>query len=191
MTPEERERRKDLVDVMETRRMESDRFAWAVPTVAIASQAFLLTIALDGDASAPRRFIAASAALVTLAGAAHLFWKQAFGFALYEAVIKRERKALGLPRVDRNSLLEHADTLEERFQDEWLEKHGGSLVKTDGPGGYYQPKWLVRRRAVRVWLAIFVLIALLDVGLAVWAVYDGRGWDWFGSDPGDFRFDDD
>jgi hypothetical protein len=95
----EDEKRKDLIDVMEARRLESDRFAWAVPTVAIASQAFLLTIALSEDASAVRRLIASIAALGILLGAWHLFLKQMFGFALYEAVIKRERADLGLPLV--------------------------------------------------------------------------------------------
>jgi len=100
----ERRRREDLVRVMEERRAQADRFAWAVPAVVVASQAFLITIALDGGASPSRRFIAAAAAFVTLLGAAHLFWKQMFGFALYEAVIKYERGELGLPLVDRDSL---------------------------------------------------------------------------------------
>jgi hypothetical protein len=166
---------------MEARRAEADRFAWAVPAVLIASQAFLLTIALDGDASPERRLIASLAAAVTLVGAFHQFWKQAFHFALYEAVIKRERRHAQLALVDRNSLLAAADTLEPRFHDEWLKKDDdGKLVW--GKDGYYEPQWLIRRRATRVWLGIFILVFVLDVGLIGWALYDLDPFDWFDSD---------
>lgn len=170
--------RKELIDVMEARRADSARFTWAVPAVVVASQAFLITIALDGGASPERRLIASAAALLTLLGAAHLFWKQAFAYALYEAVLKRERLLLGLRLVDRDSLLAEADTLEERFQDEWLEKRGGALVRTAGPEGYYQPRWTIRRRALHVWLLLFLMVGVLDVGLGFWAVYDWFAWEW-------------
>lgn len=177
------EKRRELLAVMEARRAEADRFAWAVPAVAIASQAFLLTIALSGDASALRRWIAASAALVTLAGAAHLFWKQMFAFALYEAVIKRERSVLGLRLVDRDSLLVDAPTLEERFHREWMERDvAGNLVRSAGGGRHYLPRRTVRWRASHVWLWLFLIFAVIDIGLASWAIYDSLGLDWFGSD---------
>jgi hypothetical protein len=131
------DKRRDLLAIMEGRRRDADQFAWAVPAVVIASQAFLLTIALDGDASPLRRLIAAGAAFVLLLGAAHQFWKQAFHFALYEAVIKRERKEMDAPLVDRDSLLVGADTLEARFQREnalgekvaFVDKHRKRLVE--------------------------------------------------------------
>ena len=177
------EKRRELLDVMEARRMESDRFAWAVPTVAIASQAFLLTIALDGDASALRRMIAAGAAIVTLLGAPHLFWKQMFGFALYEAVIKRERRVLQLRLVDRDSLLVDAHTLEERFHREWMERDvGGNLVRSADEDRHYLPRRTIRWRATRVWLWLFAIFLALDIGLVLWAGYDWDPLDWFGSD---------
>jgi hypothetical protein len=187
MPPTPRAKREELLTVMERRRAASDTFAWAVPAVAIASQAFLVTIALDGGASAARRLIASGAAILTLVGAMHLFWKQAFAHALYEAVIRRERHALGLAQVDRNSLLRGADGLQQRFQDEWLERRSSQLVRTDGPDWYYQPKWLIRRRATRVWLWIFGLLLALDAVLFVWARYDWDPFDWFGSDFNDRR----
>jgi hypothetical protein len=164
-----------------------------VPAVVVASQAFLITIALSIDASPARRLIASAAAFVTLLGAAHLFWKQMFGFALYEAVIKSERRTLEL-LVDRDSPLVNASRLEERFHREWLERDaGGNLVV--GSDGHALPRRTIRWRATRIWLGIVALLALLDIALGVWAVYDWFDFNWFDSDPGGhrgrFRYDDD
>jgi hypothetical protein len=164
-----------------------------VPAVVVASQAFLITIALSIDASPARRLIASAAAFVTLLGAAHLFWKQMFGFALYEAVIKSERRTLEL-LVDRDSPLVNASRLEERFHREWLERDaGGNLVV--GSDGHALPRRTIRWRATRIWLGIFAL-------LASWTSRSPSGPSTTGSisigptsDPGGhrgrFRYDDD
>jgi hypothetical protein len=185
------EKRREFLSVMEERRRDADRFAWAIPAVVVASQAFLLTIALDGDASAQRRLITAGAAFVLLLGAVHQFWKQAFHFALYEAVIKRERDAMKWPLVDRDSLLVGADTLEARFQREWMERDAdGKLVpSTDHDDHHFLPRRTIQWRAVRVWLGLFGLIAVLDLLLAGWAVYDWDPFGWWLDDTSDGFFD--
>ena len=158
---------------MERRRAAADQFAWAVPAVVVASQAFILTIALDSEAEPWTRLIACAAGFVTLLGAWHQFTKQTFHFALYEAVIKRERRHLGLPLVDRDSLLAHADSLELRFQCEWLKQRNGELVsRTSGDAVFFAPKWPILVRARIVWPVIFFLVLVLDVGLGVWAILD-------------------
>jgi len=161
---------------MERRRAAADQFAWAVPAVVVASQAFILTIALDSDAKPWTRLIACAAGLVTLLGAWHQFRKQTFHFALYEAVIKRERRYLGLPLVDRDSLLAHANTLEPRFQGEWLKKRNGELESTTRGGDvFFAPKWPILVPARMVWPLIFFLIFVLDIGLGLWAIFDWIG----------------
>ena len=92
----------------------------------------------------------------------------------YEAVIKSERAALGLPLVDRDSLLVNARRLEQRFQQEWLERDasGNLVASADAPDGHDLPRRTIRWRATRVWLVIFGLLALLDVVLGLWALYD-------------------
>lgn len=184
MIASDQEDSNELLDVMEARRSQADRFAWAVPAIAIASQAFLLTIALDGSALPARRLIAATAAFLILLASAHFYWKQMFAFQLYDAVIKRERgrPELNLVQVDRDSLLVHADSLEEWFQAKWMERDPeGNLVRSTRGDRHYLPRRTVRWKATTSWLLLFGIIATLDVGLALWALYDVLEFDWFGS----------
>jgi hypothetical protein len=93
------------LEVLEGRREEADRFAWAVPGLTIAGQAFLLSIALDPGTRPLARLLAAVAGLVTLGATAHLLAKQAYNFDVFEAVIERDRKRLGLPGVQMDALV--------------------------------------------------------------------------------------
>ena len=97
--PSDNEVRRDLLAALEARRHQADGFAWAVPGLAIAAQAFLLSIALDPSTSPTGRLMAAIAGGMALLGSMHLLVKQNYHFDLYEAVIERERKALGLHSV--------------------------------------------------------------------------------------------
>ena len=97
--PSDNEVSRDLLATLEARRHQADGFAWAVPGLAIAAQAFLLSIALDPSTSPTGRLMAAIAGGMALLGSMHLLVKQNYHFDLYEAVIERERKALGLHSV--------------------------------------------------------------------------------------------
>lgn len=98
MDSEERKRREELLATMDDRRSSADKFAWAVPAIIVASQAFLIPFALDPETSAGRRAWACGAALVLTAAAGHFFWKQMFAIQLFEAIGKRERDELNLFR---------------------------------------------------------------------------------------------
>ena len=83
----------------------------------------------------------------------------------------------------------NAGRLERRFQREWLHRDvGGNLVSSADVDGHDLPRRTIRWRATRVWLVIFLLLAALDIGLAVWAVYDWLDLSWFADDEPRRRF---
>src|SRR4051794_5208487 len=99
------------LDILERRREEADHFAWAVPGLIIAAQAFLLSIALNPTTQPLGRLLAALAGLVTLGATAHLLAKQAYNFDVYEAVIERDRQLLNLPGVQMDGLVDDPSSL--------------------------------------------------------------------------------
>ena len=100
-TPEPDARKLWRLDVIERRRAQADSFTWAVPGIAIAAQAFLLSIALNASTEPLGRLIAAAAGLSAVLALGHLLFKQVYLFDLYEALIERERRSydLNLPGV--------------------------------------------------------------------------------------------
>jgi hypothetical protein len=90
--------------VIEGRREQVDGFMWAIPGFAIASQAFLLTVALRDDAQPTARLIASVAGLIILLSLGQLVGKQVYLFDLYEAFIERERELLKRPGVQLDAL---------------------------------------------------------------------------------------
>jgi hypothetical protein len=109
-TDSKREGSKSLIDAAEARMRQAETFTWAVPGLAIAGQAFLLTIGLNSDRGDGARIVAALAALVTLLPALHFLGKHSFNFDVYDAVIERERINLGWPRMTRDDLLKDMES---------------------------------------------------------------------------------
>jgi hypothetical protein len=128
---------------MDDRRSSADNFAWAVPAVIVASQAFLVPFALDRENSPGRRAFAVGAALVLTLAAYHFFRKQMFAIQLFEEVGMRQREALELFQVDRDSLLTDAKSFTADFQDAWMVKRDGELVPWRK--GAYEPNGSSRR----------------------------------------------
>ena len=187
VTDEEREKRNQFLDVMEQRRHHADAFAWAVPPIIVATQAITLGVVFADETENWQRAVAAIASLLITTGLAHHYYKQRFHFAMYEAVIRRERTALYLPLVDRDSLLALAPTLERRFQDRWMRKGADKALVADTKLDSYRPNWLIERRAANWWQWIFAAFILLDAVLTIWAL-----WQWGSPDPEPrfrFRFD--
>jgi hypothetical protein len=157
------------LDVLERRREESDRFAWAVPGLVIAAQAFLLSVALNANTHPFGRLLAAGAGLVTLLATAHLMAKQVHHFDVFEAVIERDRERLGLPGVQMDAL-----TLDP--QPPFPENT--SYMKRGWWKGWRRVL-VVDRKAVAVWAITLGLLAVLDLGLVVYSAFA-----WAGRDPG-------
>jgi hypothetical protein len=101
------------LQVLEARREEATRFAWAVPGLVIAAQAFLFTIALSPNTHPYARLISSAAGLLAVLATGHLMAKQVYNFDVYEAVIERDRKVLGLPGVQMDALTDDPDSLPE------------------------------------------------------------------------------
>lgn len=157
----------DLIQTLEARRHQADTFAWSVPGLAIAAQAFLLSIALDPSTEPAGRLAAAAAGIVALLlGAFHLLYKQTHYFDLYEAVIERERRKLGLHSVQLDALLPGPFPANTQFvKTGWQKKR---LLR-----------WTVRRKARNVWAIVLGSLTFLDValvGYSAWALVGDPGW---------------
>jgi hypothetical protein len=147
------------LSVVEGRREQVEAFTWSVPGLAIAGQAFLLSIVLSRDVTHQARIVAALAGLIAAVAAAHLYAKQVYLFDLYEGFLERERRRLGLPGVQTDDL-----------------KRGGFPENTlHFQRGWETKRWrrwlIVDRRAANVWFGALVLFALIDVVLLGYSGY--------------------
>jgi hypothetical protein len=179
VTPDERERARATLAAAEHQQRQADNFAWTVvPVVAIAGQAFLFQIALAENVSPANRVYVAVAGLAILAGAAHLMIKQVFNFDMYEAVAERERVRLELPRMTRDYLLEDfesfdKDTSLRRREWWWKEPIRGQGTRHQLQASF--ARMVVKQKAVRVWLIVLAVLAVLDLIILLDAVYDRFG----------------
>ena len=165
ITPPERSRDdqerldQELLDSAERRRAHADAFAWGVPGLAVAGEAFLLTIALGSDTQPLGRLLASIAGILVVFGALHFLAKQAFYFRLYDTVIERQRDRLGLTSL-----------------------HRERLDRLDLPDGISRPArtWFSwNLGSVLVWRIVFAGLLLLDaliLGYAIWELADDPGW---------------
>jgi hypothetical protein len=156
---QERLDEEELLEAAERRRANADSFAWGVPGLAIAAEAFLLTIALAADTKPLGRLLAALAGTFVIIGTLHFLSKQAVYFQMYDTVIERQRHRLG-----RTSL--HRETLD----------------RLDLPDHVSRPhrSWFSwNLRSVLVWKAVLWALILIDVfivGYAIWEIADDPGW---------------
>ena len=172
----------ELLLVAESRRAQSDTFAWTVPGLATAAEAFVLTIALAPSTAPLGRLTAAVAGGLALFGAFHFINKQSYNFDLYDALIERQRQRLGRmsmyrETIERLDLPEHT-SLKRRRRTRFTRKRG----------------------AVSVWRAVLVGLLAINLAISVYAVCEWAGADagWLRSPPqelppvhGDHRDDDD
>jgi hypothetical protein len=172
-----------LLDEADARIRQAETFAWAVPSLAIAAESFLLAAALRVDASRDHQAVAAGTGIVILFAALHFLTKHAFIFRVYEAVAERAREELGLPFVSMGQLVGSAspgkkDEAEqarieairgsfpphvELTRRHWLEPH---------PRGW---RWVRngfarRLRAVWVWTVVILILMALDAVIFVRAL---------------------
>jgi hypothetical protein len=163
-----------LLTVAEGRLQQAATFTWTVPALALAAQAFLLTIALDPDASDRTRAAAAFAGFVTVIASLQFLAKHTFNFDWWEAVIERERAALGWESLQRHRILE---PIEQYPLDSLLRKREWYQAEPElQRNGAH--RWLLRARgwfAVRlkatvVWSIALLFFAVLDCVLVVLAL---------------------
>jgi hypothetical protein len=162
---EARRRAQFLLETIEARRAQSDTFAWTVPGLAIAGQAFILSIALGPDTQPAGRLVASLAGLLALVATMHLMAKQAYNFDVYEAVIERERKTLSLPGVQMDALTAKLGSFPENTQ---LVKRGWLDERKHRWRGSQR---LVRRlKAVTMWLSVLGCLAVIDLALLGYSI---------------------
>jgi hypothetical protein len=172
-----------LLDEANARIRQSETFAWAVPGLAIAAEAFLLGAALSTSATPRHQAIACVAGIVILLAALQFLAKHAFNFRVYEAVIDRSRKELGLPFIAMRELVGPAsqDKRDEDEQDriEVIRKSFPDHVELVRRG-WLEPKprgwqWVRngfarRLRSVQVWSAAILVLLGLDLAILIRAV---------------------
>lgn len=163
---------------MERRRDKSDALAWGVPGLALTAEAFLLTIALAPDTTMPARMVAAFAGMVPLLAALHFFWKQSFHFDWFEAVIERERRALGWEPMHRDQYTSaeawRTYVKGSRFVTRWTKP-----VSRGDPEGDRRTNgrfWIVQRQSTVVWTLALGLLLAIDAAILVYSFGAWRGW---------------
>ena len=180
---EDKDAARSLLEEANARIRQSETLAWAVPGLAIAAESFLLGAALSTNATPKHQVLACGAGIVILLAALHFLLKHAFNFRVYEAVMERSRKELGLPFVSMRQLVGSAtpdnESKEEQARIEAIRESFPAHVELVCRG-WLDPRarrwrWLrnyaARRvRAEWVWgVAILALIAL-DAAILVRAL---------------------
>ncbi len=164
----EASRSRDDIGVLESRRTASDSFAWTVPGLALAAQAFLLTIALAPDTQPAGRVVASLVGAAAMFATIVFFAKHVYYFALYDASIWKLRKETGATDLRPHALARWELPIDaDVVRDGWLGKTSKSVI--------------LRMRPSRTWVAVLALFFILDVvlfgyGIVVWA---GRSPGWF------------
>ena len=133
-----------------------------MPGLAVAAEAFLLTIALPASTAPAGRVVAATAGLIVISGAMHFIGKQAYNFDLYNSLIERQRE-----RLNRMSL--HREVIEK------LEIPCHAKPR--------RTSWLVRSfGAIQWWRGVLLALLLIDLAILVYGVLE-----WSGTDLGWLR----
>jgi hypothetical protein len=147
------------LEIIEGRRAQADGFTWAVPGLAFAGQAFLLSVVLQRDITSLARLVAACAGVVAAVAAAHLYAKQVYLFNLYEAFIENRRQCLGLPGTQLDELkavgFPPNTTFKKRRWD-------------DTRSWRYQ--LIVRHSSAAVWSAALLSFVVLDAALFIYSL---------------------
>jgi hypothetical protein len=170
---------KAVIDAAEARMRQAETFTWAVPGLAIASQALLLTVALRSDYADWAQALAALAALLTLLPALHFLGKHTFNFDVYDAVIERERIRLGWPRMTRDYLLAEIESFPNdcllRQREWWKDEHRERKHMNDVYRAWmhFRNPLIVKFKAVWVWSGALVLLGIVDVGVLLYVVSPG------------------
>lgn len=165
--PERPDREVEFLETLERRRNQSDTIAWTVPGLAVAAEAFLLTVALRPETEPAGRFVAALAGAIVIFAALRLLWKSVFNFDLWDAWINEQRRKLRLRGVrTRDDLLANARSLPP-----------GEAINRRG----YQDRWLrywmiVRLPASEVWIWALRGLLVINFVIALDAFLDWTGW---------------
>jgi hypothetical protein len=160
----EEEELRELEQLAEERRRESDKMMWQVPGLSIAAQAFLYSRAFDPATGPLAQGAVAVVALVIALATVHLLMKHSFFEESYSWALDAFRGRRGVPLLNGARVFEEAAT-----------KHAVALVEggdnreqkgaerylrwaIDGP----RRKLVVEQPARKVWIRALFLLAAVD-----------------------------
>jgi len=132
------------------RSIQTNSMQWQAPSLALAAQAFLLTIALRDDTNPWSTTIVCLVGLVITVMALQLMARHRYYFHLDQKDMQALEETVGMMRIS-----------ERRCQ------------QTRHPSA--RPAWLGNVQSFRVWQVGFLLIALIDVGIGLDAWFPA-GW---------------
>ena len=95
----------DVAHSVEQRRVSINQLMWQVPALALAAQAFLLTVVLGADTSPPARAVAAGTAAILMGLTWHLFRRHRILEVGYSRWLERFEERNGLPPIHRHDVL--------------------------------------------------------------------------------------
>lgn len=133
--------------VVGARRTSYDTMMWQVPALAMAAQAFLLTIALGSDVARAARVIAGALAALLAVLSAQLMMKHRALEVVDSRIAEEIERQMGLDR--------------------WLDFHPHAAAGTRLGG--HKP-WWIRLSSYRLWLTGLAVFAATDLAVAVLAV---------------------
>jgi hypothetical protein len=155
---------RELEQLAEERRRESDKMMWQVPGLSIAAQAFLYSRAFDPATSPLAQGAVAVVALVIALATIHLLMKHSFFEESYSWAVDAFRGRRGAPplngvRVFEKAATEHALALGECGDSR--ERKGAERYlrwAMDGP----RRSLVVEQPARKVWIRALFLFAVVD-----------------------------
>jgi hypothetical protein len=140
-----------MYQIVAARRMQWDALPWQVPSLGLAAQAFLLSIALGSSVSRTSRLLAAGLAVVTAFLSLHLFIRQ------------RQAEITDAEWLEKYET-KHFGTSAHGLQ--WRDSR--QAVRIPGPLGF-----LARLTGFPIWQCALALFGLVDLTAFVLAIFGG------------------
>lgn len=141
-----------VYQVIGARRIAFDSLMWQIPALALAAQAFLLTIAFGGDSSRSSRLVAGALATIVAVGAVQTMHKHR---------ANETTDSLILERLEEENGIELAPG---------VHPHARPDIRGRAVGNPMVGRWVNRHRSARLWavsLSCFALAGLIAGALAL------------------------
>ena len=172
--PEMTEKDRQWRELIEERRGQAESFTWSVPGLAVAGQAFILSISLSPDVTETARLLASTAGVTAAIATLHFgYAKQVYLFDLYEGAIETERQRLRQPglQLDELRAMDHPENTSYRKR-KWEERRWLRLLVVKPKAGVV---WSRTLAAFVVIDALLLLYALLARSSAPTSAGSGQG----------------
>ena len=163
-----------LLQMAENRRGRTDVMMWQVPALALAAEAFLLSISLAPDTRGLGRTLAAGAGIIVIGASLQLMLRHRYHEILYAEWLAKAETASALPRLHEGPAAEALAWGREGHP--WGREPGEKL------SAWKKPSYLLRRRlvaeqsSISLWQTSLLILLAIDVAVFVIGVGTMLGW---------------